>query len=171
MEATVYYQAIGALDANNPAIATQTGTFAGWMRSAEPVRRRRKLRGRGTRRFSVEVVTGDMGVHHLRFMHDEHSRRPCEEPVGEPDAGDPHVRFDERGWETERWPQAPSRRARPRLYSAKSCCEQVQQNSKISYESLLIRSSRRRPKADGQAGLVAREKIPLIADTTRLHEQ
>ena len=22
-------------------------------------------------------------------------------PVGEPDAGDPHVRFDERGWETE----------------------------------------------------------------------
>jgi RNA-directed DNA polymerase len=31
--------------------------------------RRHKLRGRGTRRFSVEVVTGDMGVHHLRFMH------------------------------------------------------------------------------------------------------
>ena len=28
--------------------------------------------------------------------------------VGEPDAGNPHVRFDERGWETERWrmPQA-----------------------------------------------------------------
>ena len=25
-------------------------------------------------------------------------------PVGEPDAGDRHVRFDERGWETERWP-------------------------------------------------------------------
>ena len=22
-------------------------------------------------------------------------------PVGKPDAGDPHVRFDERGWETE----------------------------------------------------------------------
>ena len=22
-------------------------------------------------------------------------------PVGEPDAGNPHVRFDERGWETE----------------------------------------------------------------------
>ena len=29
-------------------------------------------------------------------------------PVGEPDAGDRHVRFDERGWETERWPLAPS---------------------------------------------------------------
>ena len=25
-----------------------------------------------------------------------------EKPVGEPDAGNPHVRFDERGWETER---------------------------------------------------------------------
>ena len=37
-------------------------------------------------------------------------------PVGEPDAGDRHVRFDERGWETERWPLAPSYRAHPRLY-------------------------------------------------------
>ena len=25
-------------------------------------------------------------------------------PVGEPDAGNPHVRFDERGWETGRSP-------------------------------------------------------------------
>jgi len=24
-------------------------------------------------------------------------------PVGGPDAGDRHVRFDERGWETGRW--------------------------------------------------------------------
>src|SRR5262245_23911393 len=38
-------------------------------------------------------------------------------PVGEPDALIGHVRFDERGWETERWPQAPSYRAHPRLYS------------------------------------------------------
>ena len=37
-------------------------------------------------------------------------------PVGEPDAGDRHVRFDERGWETERWPKAASYRAHPRLY-------------------------------------------------------
>jgi hypothetical protein len=28
-------------------------------------------------------------------------------PVGEPDAGDRHVRFDERGWETGRWPEGP----------------------------------------------------------------
>src|SRR5271165_3683804 len=27
---------------------------------------------------------------------------PTVKPVGEPDAGNPHVRFDERGWETER---------------------------------------------------------------------
>ena len=37
-------------------------------------------------------------------------------PVGEPDAGNRHVRFDERGWETERWLQALSYRAHPRLY-------------------------------------------------------
>jgi len=37
-------------------------------------------------------------------------------PVGEPDALIGHVRFDERGWETERWPQAPSNRAHSRLY-------------------------------------------------------
>jgi len=37
-------------------------------------------------------------------------------PVGEPDALIGHVRFDERGWETGRWPLAPSYRAHPRLY-------------------------------------------------------
>src|SRR5216683_1548741 len=37
-------------------------------------------------------------------------------PVGKPDAGNRHVRFDERGWETGRWPKAPSYRAHPRLY-------------------------------------------------------
>ena len=37
-------------------------------------------------------------------------------PVGKPDAGNPHVRFDERGRETER-PQRRNR-ARPRLYLA-----------------------------------------------------
>jgi hypothetical protein len=40
-------------------------------------------------------------------------------PVGEPDAGNLHVRFDERGVETERWPMAPSHRASPRLYPYK----------------------------------------------------
>ena len=27
-------------------------------------------------------------------------------PIGKPNAGNRHVRFDERGWETERWPSA-----------------------------------------------------------------
>jgi RNA-directed DNA polymerase len=31
--------------------------------------RRHKVRGRGTRRFPVEAVNGDIGVHHLRFVH------------------------------------------------------------------------------------------------------
>ena len=31
-------------------------------------------------------------------------------PVGEPDAGNPHVRFDERGWETEPCPGLRHRR-------------------------------------------------------------
>jgi hypothetical protein len=42
-------------------------------------------------------------------------RRSQTKPVGEPDAGNPHVRFDERGWETERR-HGPSYRAHPRLY-------------------------------------------------------
>jgi len=36
------------------------------------------------------------------------------QPVGEPDAGNPHVRFDERGWETGRL--RCRYRAHPRLY-------------------------------------------------------
>jgi hypothetical protein len=36
-------------------------------------------------------------------------------PVGKPDAGNPHVRFDERGWETGRR-SGVSARAHPRLY-------------------------------------------------------
>src|ERR1700742_4872193 len=37
-------------------------------------------------------------------------------PIGKPSAGNRHARFDERGWETGRWPSAPSYRAHPRLY-------------------------------------------------------
>jgi hypothetical protein len=29
-----------------------------------------------------------------------HFREPAKKPLGKPDAGNPHVRFDERGWET-----------------------------------------------------------------------
>ena len=37
-------------------------------------------------------------------------------PIGKPSAGNRHARFDERGWETGRWPSAPSYRAHPQLY-------------------------------------------------------
>ena len=37
-------------------------------------------------------------------------------PIGKLSAGNRHARFDERGWETERWPSAPSYRAYPQLY-------------------------------------------------------
>src|SRR6202043_1380117 len=38
------------------------------------------------------------------FLSEVDCKRLClrTKPVGEPDAGNPHVRFDERGWETER---------------------------------------------------------------------
>ena len=48
-------------------------------------------------------------------------REPAMKPVGKPDAGNPHVRFDERGRETER-PQR-RHRARPRLYLAHELSE------------------------------------------------
>jgi len=41
---------------------------------------------------------GDTEVAHVTTR-----RMPAMKPVGKPDAGNPHVRFDERGWETG-WP-------------------------------------------------------------------
>ena len=45
-------------------------------------------------------------------------------PIGKPSAGNRHARFDERGWETGRWPSAPSYRAHPRLYLLHRCHQQ-----------------------------------------------
>ena len=44
-------------------------------------------------------------------------------PIGKPSAGNRHARFDERGWETERWPLAPSYRAHPRLYHSEAAID------------------------------------------------
>ena len=65
--------------------------------------RRHKVPSRGTRRFSDEVVFGELGVLRLRRVH-LGAAAVCREmkPVGKPDAGNPHVRFDERGGETGR---------------------------------------------------------------------
>src|SRR5438270_11847860 len=41
-------------------------------------------------------------LHRRRLRPGFCSVRLAMKPVGEPDAGDRHVRFDERGWETER---------------------------------------------------------------------
>src|SRR5262249_52019763 len=48
-------------------------------------------------------------------------------PVGEPYAGNPHVRFDERGVETERWPHGPKQ---PRLSSTLPLRPAFQRESK-----------------------------------------
>src|SRR5438045_3767571 len=56
------------------------------------------MKGRGTRRFSCNVVYGEREV--LRLERLPWSLAPCASPVGEPYAGNPHVRFDERGCET-----------------------------------------------------------------------
>src|SRR5262252_2601627 len=40
-------------------------------------------------------------------------------PIGKPSAGNRHAQFDERGWDTGRWPLAPSYRAHPRLYHSR----------------------------------------------------
>ena len=67
------------------------------------LRRRHKVQSRGTRRFSGVVVFGARG----RFASAPGATGAaiCDsdevKSAGEPDAGNPHVRFDERGWETE----------------------------------------------------------------------
>jgi len=83
--------------------------------------RRHKVAGRGTHRFSLDVVYGQHGLLRLE-------RLPLTAPlvltvksVGEPDALIGHVRFDERGWETER-AEWPSYRAHPRLYHSVCYC-------------------------------------------------
>lgn len=65
------------------------------------LRRRHKAKSRATRRFSDAVVFGELGVQRLRTLHLGPHRLPEVKSVGEPDAGNPHVRFDEREVETE----------------------------------------------------------------------
>jgi len=49
-------------------------------------------------------------------------------PVGEPDAGNPHVRFDERGWETGRCRMAPA--TAPILDSTEAAVRQCPRNGR-----------------------------------------
>ena len=64
-------------------------------------------------------------------------------PVGEPDAGNPHVRFDERGWETERCRMAQA--TAPILDSTEA---------RSSAAATTSRENRRTPRS-GREGVVA----------------
>ena len=75
--------------------------------------------GEGPRQLTFPAPLGVRGTR--RLGHPERAPMAAAvglevKPVGEPDAGNPHVRFDERGEETGRWSQTPSYRASPRLY-------------------------------------------------------
>ena len=59
------------------------------------------MRSRGIRRFPSEKVFGEIGVSLPRPMNQATAVCLEVKSVGKPDAGKPHVRFDERGWETE----------------------------------------------------------------------
>ena len=64
--------------------------------------RRAKRGGRGAREYSWNDIFGTLGVQRLTRDQTGRARRePDMNSVGKPDAADPHVRFDERGRETE----------------------------------------------------------------------
>ncbi len=62
--------------------------------------RRHKVHTRGTRRFSYEAIFGEFGVLSLRQSWQPYHQKIGVKSVGKPDAGNPPVRFDERGGET-----------------------------------------------------------------------
>ena len=58
-------------------------------------------------------------------------------PVGKPDAGNPHVRFDERGWETGRR-FGVSARAHPRLYQKRSIRDRTQSDVVLKDQDIIV---------------------------------
>ena len=104
-----------------------------WERARYFLGRRHQVPSRGTERYSGDVVFGELGVFRRRRSRLRHLRMLGVTPVREPDAGQPHVRFDEEGRETrdgplgewtpdpkgrKRWGAAGPvhERARPSLY-------------------------------------------------------
>ena len=61
-------------------------------------------------------------------------------PVGKPDAGNPHVRFDERGWETGRR-SGVSARAHPRLYNLRYLLLKAQRIAATKTEFVVFRKA------------------------------
>ena len=66
------------------------------------LRRRHKVQSQGTVQFSQKRIYGAFGVFRLRNPKVPPVRESAKKPVGKPDAGERHVRFDERGWEPGR---------------------------------------------------------------------
>jgi len=88
--------AMGRADRHSAAL---TDTFE---RVRDFLARRHKVAGRGAHRFSLDVVYGQHGLLRLERLPLTAAVCLTVKPVGEPDALIGHVRFDERGWETER---------------------------------------------------------------------
>ena len=78
------------------------------------LRKRPKVPSQGTRQFPTKRIYGERGVFGSGVRWVAPARESATKPVGKPDAGNPHVRFDERGWETAAL--RVSTRAHPRLY-------------------------------------------------------
>jgi RNA-directed DNA polymerase len=66
------------------------------------LRRRHKVQSHGTKQFSAERIYGQYGVLRLQGPLKPPVRESTKKPAGKPDAGNRHVRFDERGWEPGR---------------------------------------------------------------------
>src|SRR3954453_17038356 len=81
--------------------------------------KRHKVQGRGTKQFSRRHVYGELAVRRLRRERGVVAVGLTMKPVGKPEAGNPHVRFDERGGETgsHHWFE---NRASPRLHRSRA---------------------------------------------------
>ena len=102
-------------------------------------------------------------------------------PVGKPDAGDPHVRFDEREEETEPWRGLRHRHlakaAGQQLFPTPSATASLL-DSTIASISLTVETSHKRPSGDpsltsppGQPTMTAARVVPRRRLFAMLHER
>lgn len=67
------------------------------------LRRRHRVPARGERQYGRQKTLKILAFFVCVRRPWKHDREPGVKPVGEPDAGEPHVRFDERRKETGPW--------------------------------------------------------------------
>ena len=89
------------------------------------------VQSRAIRYFSHEVVFGDSESCGFEISMEPSFVGLAVKPVGKPDAGNPHVRFDERGWETGRRFGVRAR-AHPRLYKVLRRCHRLLVNVAVA---------------------------------------